>query len=148
MGATEDQFNLYCSFIDSVNTEVEEDLVSLAKKITEPYESEIEQVEAIYNWVQSNIKYIAFEDNMGGFIPRNPQDIFEKRFGDCKDMTALIVGLLDAVQVDAKYAWVGTKRLPYKYSESCGSFIDNHMIAIYQEPGTMGNKSRELLRKL
>lgn len=136
MGATEDQFNLYCSFIDSVNTEVEEDLVSLAKKITEPYESEIEQVEAIYNWVQSNIKYIAFEDNMGGFIPRNPQDIFEKRFGDCKDMTALIVGLLDAVQVDAKYAWVGTKRLPYKYSESCGSFIDNHMIAIYQEPGT------------
>lgn len=133
MGTTEDQFKLYCSFIDSVNTEVKEDLVAIANEVTEPLETELEKVEGIYNWVQSNIKYIAFEDNMGGFIPRNPQDIFEKRFGDCKDMSALIVGLLDAVGIQAKYAWVGTKRLPYKYSETCGSFIDNHMIAIYQE---------------
>ena len=48
--------------------------------------TDAEKVAAVYSWVQSNIKYVANEYGLGGFVPRDPYTIFDKRYGDCKDM--------------------------------------------------------------
>lgn len=131
MGNLDDLFQSYSKFISQVDTNVDPMFQAKVDSITASSTTELEKVSAIYHWVKKNIKYIAFEDNMGGFIPRNPQTVYDRKFGDCKDMSSIIVKMLDVQGIKGHYAWVGTRDLPYKYSDACGTFIDNHMIAVY-----------------
>ena len=134
LSSLDDLFGRYSGFIDSIDVATDSHFELTVDSIVLNRESELEKVEAIYNWVKRKIKYIAFEDNMEGFIPRDPQLVYDRRFGDCKDMSSLIVKMLDVAGIKGNFAWVGTRSLPYKYSESCGTYIDNHMIAMYFEP--------------
>ncbi len=131
MGSLQDLYNNYYSFINSIDTTVNETFRTAVDSITTSKDKELDKVESIYNWVRKNIKYIAFEDNMGGFIPRDPQLVFDRRFGDCKDMSSITLKMLDVAGIQGHYAWVGTRDIPYKYSEDFGAFVDNHMIAMY-----------------
>jgi hypothetical protein len=83
----------------------------------------------IYYWVQENVKYIAFEDGLGGFVPRQANDIFRKRFGDCKDMSSLLTVMLKEAKIPAYICWIGTRDLPYRYQDLPLPNADNHMIA-------------------
>lgn len=131
MGELDDLFNTYSKFIAKVDLNTSAQFDDTVDSIITSASTDMEKVGLIYQWVKENIKYIAFEDNMGGFIPRSPQVVFDRKFGDCKDLSALIVKMLDVVGISGSYAWVGTRDLPYEYSDACGVFIDNHMIAVY-----------------
>lgn len=87
-----------------------------------------QKVQAIYNYIQENIKYIAFEDGMGGFIPRKPSLVCSRKFGDCKDLSNLLVTMLNYAGLQAYHTWIGTHSLPYKFSEVPAMGVANHMI--------------------
>ena len=91
--------------------------------------SDIAKVGAIYHWVQNNIKYVANEYAEGGLVPRDPYIVYEKRYGDCKDMSAIIIEMLDIAGIKAYYTWLGTRALPYSYKDIPTTRVTNHMIA-------------------
>ena len=113
---------------DEVPTEL---VTNVVKQLIQPGDTEMDIVQKVFYWVQSNIRYIAFEDGMRGFIPHKPSYVMEKRYGDCKDMASLIVGMLKAAGVETYYTWIGTRDLPYRYAEHPSPLVDNHMIATY-----------------
>ena len=113
----------------------DDEVKELAESIINPGDPVMEKVEKIYYWVQANIKYIAFEDGMRGFIPHQGNYVINKRYGDCKDMTSAIVSMLREVDIDARYTWVGSRDLPFKYSETPSPITDNHMIATFEHEG-------------
>lgn len=86
-----------------------------------------EKVKNIFYWVQDNIRYIAFEDGIAGFKPDSPQNVFTKRYGDCKGMAILTKSMLEAAGLESNLVWIGTDRLGYDYSIPSLS-VDNHMI--------------------
>ena len=86
-----------------------------------------EKIKAIYYWVQDNIRYIAFEDGIAGFKPDEAQNVFEKKYGDCKGMANLTKEMLKVAGFDARLTWIGTKRIMYDYSIPSLA-VDNHMI--------------------
>ena len=79
----------------------------------------------IFNWVQDNIKYVAFEDGMGGFIPRPAASVCHKRYGDCKDMASIITDMLRYAGIKGNITWVGSDELPYDYTEIADGHIFN-----------------------
>lgn len=93
--------------------------------------SKNELAENIFNWVQHNIKYIAYEDGFGGFVPRTPESVVHNRFGDCKDMALLTKTMMNAAELDCYIAWVGTRSKCYTYDNCPTPLVDNHMIAAY-----------------
>lgn len=95
--------------------------------------TEMQKVTRILYWVQDHIKYIAFEDGMGGFIPREPNAIFEKRYGDCKDMASIITQMMSLCGVKGYLAWIGTRNIPYTFTEVPCPFSTDHMIAAYKD---------------
>ncbi|MFT6338176.1 MAG: transglutaminase-like putative cysteine protease [Arcticibacterium sp.] len=123
----------YRTFID--NMEVDSSLHELAKNIVNDDDIVLEKVRKIFYWVQNNIKYIAFEDGMRGFIPHQADYVMEKRYGDCKDMTSILVGLLKSEGIDANFTWIGTRDIPFKYTEIPSPIVDNHMIASVEIEG-------------
>ena len=104
------------------------DLKNKVEELTYGLPSDEEKIRVIYAWVQDNIEYIAFEDGMNGFIPRNADHIFEKRYGDCKDMANLLKTMLEHAEIPAYLTWIGTRAKPYSYEEVPSVCTDNHMI--------------------
>ncbi len=131
-----DLHNYYQKSIANVIDETpNENLKSIADSLTSKLSNDFEKVKAIYYWVQNNIKYIAFEEGMGGFVPRQPNSICEKRYGDCKDMASLIYAMTKSVNINTYLTWIGSRDIPYKYTDFPSSFCDNHMIAYYPYEG-------------
>lgn len=89
-----------------------------------------EKVKKIYQWVQDNIRYIAFENGLAGFKPEKAQEVLRKKYGDCKGMANLLTEMLHSIKLDARRCWIGTKHIAYDYSTPSLS-VDNHMICAW-----------------
>lgn len=124
-------FRYYSSLIDKVDLTVSPEIKQISDSVTQGKSSEKERLKAIYYWVQDNIKYIAFEHGMEGLIPRDPNKIMSKRYGDCKDMAILIYTMAKSVNIPVHPTWIGTRDLPYRYDEIPSLQVDNHMIVTY-----------------
>jgi hypothetical protein len=102
---------------------------SIKSKVT----GEEEIVKGIFYWVQDNIRYIAFEDGLGGFIPRPANQVCSKKYGDCKDMANIIKSMMDYAGIPGHLCWIGTRSKGYTYEELPLPYCDNHMIAAYKK---------------
>lgn len=132
----EDLYKWYGSLTTDHN---KKDVSGIKAKTTELIankNSTIEKARAIFNWVQDNLHYIAFEYEMGGFIPRDAVDVFEKKYGDCKDMANLLHTMLTQAGIQSSLTWIGTRHKPYSYSETNSPLVNNHMITSFEDNGT------------
>ena len=116
------------AYIKNVNTKQDEKLAATVKEIIANDNSPAEKAKHIYQWVQKNIHYIAFEDSLGGFVPRQAADICQRKFGDCKDMASILTAMCTLAEIEAHYTWIGTRHLPYVYKETPLPLVSNHMI--------------------
>ncbi len=129
-----DLYNWYYSLVKDVNQEeVDENLVKLVEDLTANKASDLEKVKAIYYWTQKNIKYIAFEYALGGFIPRQANEVYQKKYGDCKDNSSILYKMLEIADLKGDLTWIGTRKIPYTYSEVPTPIVDNHMILSYTD---------------
>jgi len=126
-------FNWYSSLMDRVDFTISPEIKQISDSITQGKSTEIDRLKAIYYWVQDNIKYIAFEHGMEGIVPRDPNKIMSKRYGDCKDMSVLIYIMAKSVGIATSPTWIGTRDLPYRYDEIPSMQVDNHMIVTYYD---------------
>ena len=74
---------------------------SKVKEITESSMGPMEKIAAIYDFVQSKIRYVAIEIKEDRVIPHKPAKVFANRYGDCKDKAFLFITMLKEVGVDA-----------------------------------------------
>lgn len=125
---TDDLYKLNYSFLTGINKQISPELKNVVDSLTSNVDLPEEKARRIYRWVQKNIKYVAFEAGMEGFVPRDASLVCARRFGDCKDMSSILTVMLNAANVPAYYTWIGTRHLPYKYEETPLPIVDNHMI--------------------
>ena len=81
-GLIKDQFDL------------DDETRKLARKITEGAKTEREKVEAVYDWVTKNTRYVALEFGIYGYKPRRCVQTVTRGWGDCKDKATVLVTLL------------------------------------------------------
>lgn len=124
-----DLYSWYADLVKDVNGSEDAELKRLVGELTEGLTTDIDKVKAIFQWVQQNIKYVAFEDGLGGFIPREAAAVCQKKYGDCKDMSSIMVEMMNIAGINAHLTWIGTRDKPYTYNEVPTPIVDNHMIA-------------------
>ena len=123
-----DLYKWYVSLVKQIDSNSLDRVYKIADDITKAIPNKQEKAEAIFNWVQDNITYVAFEDGLGGFIPRGAASVCDKRYGDCKDMANLLFEMLNHVGVESYRTWIGTRNRPYSYFDVPTPMVDNHMI--------------------
>ena len=128
LGTPEKLYQWYYSITKDINKTDQTALKNKTLELIKDKKSDLEKAKAIYQWVQQNVHYVAFEDGMGGFVPREASDIFQKLYGDCKDMANLLNQMLRNAQLESNLTWIGTRSKPYKYEEVPTPQVDNHMI--------------------
>ena len=125
-------FSWYNSLVENINLKSDSTLQNITRTLIKGLEGNDEKARIIFNWVQDNIKYVAFEDGMGGFIPRPAARVCRNRYGDCKDMSSIITEMLRYAGIESSLTWIGSRELPYDYTEIATPIVDNHMIASYR----------------
>jgi len=126
-GDAGDLYNWYNYLYKKCNNKPDE-LKSKVTELIKGKNNDVEKVKSIFYWVQDNIRYIAFEDGLAGFIPTAAQEVYKTKYGDCKGMANLLTEMLKLVGLEAYITWIGTRHLPYDYSLPSLA-VDNHCIS-------------------
>jgi len=105
-----------------------------------------EKVNAIYQWIQTKIRYVAIEDGKNGVVPCDAELVLQRMYGDCKGKTSLLVNLLRSQNLRVSYAWVGSRSVPYQISGFPSRCCFDHMVAVWwndkNEPGILDGTTR------
>jgi hypothetical protein len=67
-----------------------------AAELTKGKTSDIEKIEALYDYVGPNFRYISLSFGVGRFQPHAAADVLHNEYGDCKDKHTLLSSLLEA----------------------------------------------------
>ena len=68
----------------------------------------IVRTEAALALVQDRVRYVALQMGSGGLVPADAATTWARRYGDCKGKTALLLGLLRALGIEAEPVAVNT----------------------------------------
>lgn len=132
LNSTKDLYKWYKSLTTETNTKpCDNEIKVLVDSLTKNCTSNLQKAKNIYYWTQQNIKYVAFENGLGGFIPRDANDVFKKKYGDCKDNSSLLEQMLKEAGIEGHLTWIGTRKIPYKYDQVYTPIVDNHMILTF-----------------
>ena len=128
-------YDWYYGLVKDVNKDVSPEVKKVADSVTAGVTDSLEKVKRIFNWVLNNITYIAYEDSLGGVIPREASLVCSRRFGDCKDMASTLTEMIRAAGLPAYQVWIGTRDIPYTFSDVPSPIAANHMICAYIQDG-------------
>lgn len=67
------------------------------------------QAAALKDWVSDNWRYVAIEVGLGGWQPRKAKEVFDHRYGDCKDVVFLWVSMMRARDIEAYPALIRSR---------------------------------------
>ncbi len=81
-------------------------LVAEAARIAAAYPTEMERASAALKLVQDQVRYVYVGLNAGNLTPADADETWERRYGDCKGKTALLMALLDQLGIPAEAVMV------------------------------------------
>jgi transglutaminase-like putative cysteine protease/Flp pilus assembly protein TadD len=79
-------------------------LDALARKIVSGKSGRDQQVEALVEYLNSQIRYTGIEFGESAVVPHAPSETLKRRYGDCKDKAVLLVALLRAAGIPSYVA--------------------------------------------
>jgi hypothetical protein len=68
------------------------------------------KMQSLGKFVQHDIRYVAIELGIGGFQPHPAAEVFDHRYGDCKDKATLMAAMLHEIGVDSYYVVINSRR--------------------------------------
>jgi len=87
-----------------------------------------EKAEAIAHFCSEKIRYVAVEYGQAGYEPHQAQEIYQNKYGDCKDQVILLITMLKEAGIKAYPVLIGTKKLP-ELPKDFPILLFNHAIA-------------------
>lgn len=125
----DDLYGRLYSYVTMPDDPDPEAVKAIARSITSTCMTDSARIAAIYDYVHDNIRYKAIEHGEYGYVPDTPSEVLRKHFGDCKGSAGLLRAMLRAVDIDARYVWVGTEDIPTNWTDAPYIASGNHMIA-------------------
>ena len=71
------------------------------KELTKGLKTEEEKIQAVYDYVATKIRYVAIELGRGKIQPHKASEVFQNKYGDCKDKATLMVSMLEVLGIEA-----------------------------------------------
>jgi tetratricopeptide (TPR) repeat protein/transglutaminase-like putative cysteine protease len=105
----------------------------LIHRITAQATSTREKVKIVYDWVVKNTRYVALEFGIYGYKPRRAVQTVTRGWGDCKDKAAVIVAMLNELDIPATMVLVRSGQRGRFQSEVASLAPFDHAIAYVPE---------------
>jgi transglutaminase-like putative cysteine protease/tetratricopeptide (TPR) repeat protein len=122
-------------------TTPDEQIKRIASEITEGKRTREQKVEALFDFVADDIRYVNFVSGEW-WLPNRPQQLLARRQGDCDDKAMLLIGLLRAVGIEAHEVLIQTRhtaqRRVMQSSKAAIPMFDHGIIYLPNENGEGG----------
>ena len=79
-------------------------------RLTASSTTQLQKMQAIAQFVQRDIRYVAIELGIGGLQPHPAPEVFSHRFGDCKDKATLTRSMLNEIGVQSFHVVINNRR--------------------------------------
>jgi transglutaminase-like putative cysteine protease len=117
-------------------TEPDEAIKRKVAELTKGLSTSREKMEAIFDYVKEEIRYVFIDLGKSGYEPENAQKVFENKYGDCKDKSTLLISMLRAAGIPAYYVLIPTSSVGNLIKDFPYPFQFNHCIAVTKKEGT------------
>lgn len=99
-------------FIDLAKPQWEPDkaIKDAVRELTQNIEDPFEKLKKIHAFVLKSTRYVALEFGIHGHKPYPVAQVFERRFGDCKDKASLLKVMLDLAGIPANFVLIRTRQ--------------------------------------
>jgi predicted transglutaminase-like cysteine proteinase len=102
--------------------------------------TQFQKMQALAEFVQRDIRYVAIELGIGGWQPHPATDVFSHRYGDCKDKATLLRSMLHEIGVESYHLAIYTERGAITPLTPAHHGF-NHVIIAIKLPEGMGERS-------
>ena len=127
------EMGLWYRKLTSGRTDASADIKSKVAELTNSQPTMLGKMQALANFVQTEVRYVAVELGLGSMQPQSATDVFTHRYGDCKDKVTLLSSMLKQIGVESHYVLVNATRGVVTDSTPVG-FGFNHVILAIQLP--------------
>lgn len=123
-------------FVDLIrdNTKFDNKSIQFIKGIIPDNKVPESIIQFAYEYVKKNIRYVAIENGLEAFKPRDVNSVLINKYGDCKDMANLLSQMLSYYKIDARISLVSTIDYPFKFDFPCLASA-NHAICVVKSGG-------------
>jgi tetratricopeptide (TPR) repeat protein len=77
-----------------------------AEQLVAGKKSDSEKIEALYDYVATNFRYVSISLGAGRYQPRSADDVLRDQYGDCKDKHTLLASLMESIGFRASAALI------------------------------------------
>src|SRR3984957_2843002 len=81
-----------------------------AEELTKGLNTDLEKVQALYDFVAKNFRYVSLSLGLGRYQPHSSADVLHNQYGDCKDKHTLLASLLEAEGLHASSVLINSSR--------------------------------------
>jgi hypothetical protein len=94
-----------------------------------------EKIAALFNYVKKDVRYVTISLGKSGWIPKTATEVYENKYGDCKDKSTLLIAMLREVGITAHYVLIPTRSRGDLIKEFPYPFQFNHCIVAIERAG-------------
>ncbi len=116
--------------------QIKQEVTSLTASNT----NSLQKMQALAEFVQRDIRYVAIELGIGGWQPHAAPDVFAHRYGDCKDKATLMRTMLREIGVESYHVVINTERGSITRDTPAHSGF-NHVITAIRLPDGVNDPS-------
>jgi tetratricopeptide (TPR) repeat protein len=81
-----------------------------AQELTKDLDNDLDKVQALYDFVAKNFRYVSLSLGLGRYQPHAAGDVLHNQYGDCKDKNTLLASLLEAEGLHAYSVLINSSR--------------------------------------
>jgi tetratricopeptide (TPR) repeat protein len=81
-----------------------------AEELTKGLNTDLDKVQALYDYVAKNFRYVSLSLGVGRYQPHASSDVLHNQYGDCKDKHTLLASLLEAEGLHADSVLINSTR--------------------------------------
>src|SRR5580704_8074435 len=81
-----------------------------AAELTKGLDTPLDRVQALYDYVAKNFRYVSLSLGVGRYQPHASSDVLHHQYGDCKDKHTLLASLLEAEGLHASSVLINSSR--------------------------------------
>jgi len=81
-----------------------------AQELTKGLDTDLDKVQALYDFVAKNFRYVSLSLGLGRYQPHAAGDVLHDQYGDCKDKHTLLASLLEAEGMHASSVLINSSR--------------------------------------
>jgi hypothetical protein len=103
------------------------------EELTRGLRNPTEKAAALYDYVKREVRYVSLDFGKSGYEPEKASEVFENKYGDCKDKSTLLVSMLKAAGIESGYVLIPTTGRPALTPGFPYPFQFDHAIAAVKE---------------